>query len=245
MAESVNMLINGIKEAVVNNSLDMFYALFILIAGYIIAVILAYVARKTLQKLKVDDYIREKGKIPLKVSSVVGTAIKWYLILIVLHVAISQLGRLDAVALQLQNFISFVPAIIEAAVVIFISYVLGIYVKEDINPNSNWHYLGTSPIEGIRLPITFFRWKVEKEGYNTIQGVLFINPKPEKPDDPIFIKLDLIGVFPAKMVRIPGTDDVGDFYIDAFEVTNRELALSIAGVIISFSSDPNRPDSLA
>ncbi len=132
MAESVNMLINGIKEAVVNNSADMFYALFILIAGYIIAVILAYIARKTLQKLKVDNYIREKGKIPLKVSSVVGTAIKWYLILIVLHVAISQLGRLGAVALQLQNFISFVPAIIEAAVVIFISYVLGIYVKEDI-----------------------------------------------------------------------------------------------------------------
>lgn len=132
MAESVNMLINGIKEAVVNNSLDMFYALFILIAGYVIAVILAYVVRKTLQKLKVDNYIKEKGKIPLKVSSVVGTAIKWYLILIVLHVAISQLGRLDAVALQLQNFIGFVPAIIEAAVVIFLSYVIGIYVKEDI-----------------------------------------------------------------------------------------------------------------
>ncbi len=54
------------------------------------------------------------------------------MILIVLHVAISQLGRLDAVALQLQNFISFVPVIIEAAVVIFMSYVLGIYVKEDI-----------------------------------------------------------------------------------------------------------------
>ena len=132
MAESVNMLINGIKEAVVNNSADMFYALFILITGYIIAVILAYVVRKTLQKLKVDNYIREKGKIPLKVSSVVAAAIKWYLILIVLHAAISQLGRLDAVALQLQNFIGFVPAIIEAAVVIFISYLLGIYVKEDI-----------------------------------------------------------------------------------------------------------------
>ena len=97
-----------------------------------------------------------------------------------------------------------------------------IYVKEDKNPKSNLHYLGMSPIEGIRLPITFFRYKVEKEGYNTIQGVLFIDPKPEKPDEPIFIKLDPIGVLPAKMVRIPGTDDVGDFYIDAYEVTNRE-----------------------
>ncbi|MEA3342563.1 MAG: hypothetical protein U9Q92_00210 [archaeon] len=132
MAESVNMLINGIKEAVVNNSADMFYALFILIAGYIIAVILAYVVRKTLQKLKVDNYIKEKGKIPLKVSSVVATVIKWYLILIVLHVAISQLGRLDAVALQLQSFISFIPTIIVASVVLLLSYFIGIYVKEDI-----------------------------------------------------------------------------------------------------------------
>ncbi len=132
MAESVNVLINGIKEAVVNNSADMFYALFILIAGYIIAVILAYVVRKTLQKLKVDNYIKEKGKIPLKVSSVVATVIKWYLILIVLHVAISQLGRLGAVALQLQSFISFIPTIIVASVVLLLSYFIGIYVKEDI-----------------------------------------------------------------------------------------------------------------
>ena len=37
-----------------------------------------------------------------------------------------------------------------------------------MNRKAEWQYLGLSPIEKIRLPIGFFRWKMEKEGYETV-----------------------------------------------------------------------------
>jgi serine/threonine protein kinase len=99
-----------------------------------------------------------------------------------------------------------------------------ISVKEDKDPNSNWQYLGTSPIEGVKLPKAFFRLKVDKQGYKIVQNVIHSAPHrvPGKPVDPIFIKLDPIESIPQKMNRIPETDNIGDFYIDAYEVTNRE-----------------------
>ena len=131
MAESINMLVNGIKDAVGGIFPGILPLFLILVIGYVAAIILAYIARKALLKLGVDDYIKEKGKIPLKVSSVVGMAIKWYLILILLHVAIMWLGCPETIALPLQNFISFVPRIIMASAVLLLSYLIGIYVKED------------------------------------------------------------------------------------------------------------------
>jgi serine/threonine protein kinase len=43
-----------------------------------------------------------------------------------------------------------------------------INMKEYKAPDSEWKYLGVSPREKIRLPIGIFRWKMEKEGYETV-----------------------------------------------------------------------------
>jgi hypothetical protein len=43
-----------------------------------------------------------------------------------------------------------------------------IYMKDYAAPDSEWTYLGVSPIEKIRLPVGIFRWKIEKEGYETV-----------------------------------------------------------------------------
>ena len=43
-----------------------------------------------------------------------------------------------------------------------------IYIKEYSHPDSEWEYLGISPLDNIRLPIGFFRWKMEKQGYDTV-----------------------------------------------------------------------------
>ncbi|RLG12648.1 MAG: hypothetical protein DRN71_05850 [Candidatus Nanohalarchaeota archaeon] len=139
MAESVNVFVDGVREVVVSNSMDLFYALVILIVGYVVAVVLGYASRKALVGLRVDRYVRDKGKIPLKVSSVAGTLVKWYLILIVIHVAVCQMERLESVAVQLQNFIGFVPTIVAAGIVLLLSYVIGMYVKEDIFGDNEIH----------------------------------------------------------------------------------------------------------
>jgi serine/threonine protein kinase/cephalosporin-C deacetylase-like acetyl esterase len=106
-----------------------------------------------------------------------------------------------------------------------------IYMKEYETPDSDWTYLGVSPIEKIRLPIGIFRWKIEKEGYETVQGAASTwNGDITKPDIVIpydFVRiLDKKGNIPAGMVRVEGAETpigkLDDFYIDKYEVTNRQ-----------------------
>jgi formylglycine-generating enzyme required for sulfatase activity/dienelactone hydrolase/predicted Ser/Thr protein kinase len=108
-----------------------------------------------------------------------------------------------------------------------------IFMKEYEAPDSEWSYLGVSPIEKIRLPIGVFRWKIEKDGYETVLAAASTwnaNGDASKHDVIIpydlFRTLDKQGSIPAGMVRVQGAETalgkLGDFYIDRYEVTNRQ-----------------------
>jgi serine/threonine protein kinase len=104
-----------------------------------------------------------------------------------------------------------------------------IYMKEYSDPQSDWFYLGVSPIEQIRVPIGIFRWKIEKEGYETVLAAAstWDVPKPGAvaPYD-LIRTLDKEGSIPAGMVRVQRTKarvgTLDDFFIDRHEVTNRQ-----------------------
>jgi serine/threonine protein kinase/dienelactone hydrolase len=93
-----------------------------------------------------------------------------------------------------------------------------IYWKEYKAPDSEWEYLGVSPLENVRLPSGIFRWKMEKQGYET---VLAANLRGD-----LVRVLDEIGNIPEGMVRVAGAEtDLGkveDFFVDKFEVTNKQ-----------------------
>jgi tRNA A-37 threonylcarbamoyl transferase component Bud32/dienelactone hydrolase len=106
-----------------------------------------------------------------------------------------------------------------------------IYMKEYKAPDSEWKYLGVSPLQKIRLPIGIFRWKMEKEGYETVLAAASTwDVNIEKHD--WLIPCDLVrvldkkGSIPPGMVRVAGakTDigELGDFFIDKYEVTNKQ-----------------------
>jgi len=106
-----------------------------------------------------------------------------------------------------------------------------IYMKEYKDPDSEWVYLGVSPIENIRMPIGIFRWKMEKEGYETVMaasstwdvGLGIKNPLI--PYDLVRV-LDEKGRIPPGMMRVPGAQTplgkLDDFFIDRYEVTNKQ-----------------------
>ncbi len=108
-----------------------------------------------------------------------------------------------------------------------------IYMKEYVRPDTEWTYLGVSPLEGVRVPIGIFRWKIEKEGYETVlaaastwnSGSTQGRPGTIIPYD-LVRNLDVEGSLPAGMVRVPSTTaDQGtlpDFFIGRYEVTNQE-----------------------
>jgi len=106
-----------------------------------------------------------------------------------------------------------------------------IYVKEYKAPESEWTYLGVSPIEKIRVPVGIFRWKIVKEGYETVlaaSSTWDVNIQTHDILIPhnIVRVLDKKGNIPPGMVRVPGTEtEVGklcDFFIDKYEVTNQQ-----------------------
>jgi eukaryotic-like serine/threonine-protein kinase len=105
-----------------------------------------------------------------------------------------------------------------------------IYIKEYHFPESEWNYLGVSPIEGIRLPVGIFRWKIEKEGYETVMAAastwdIQIGSENTFAPNHFMRVLDEIESVPPGMTRVAGAQTplvtLDDFFIDRYEVTNR------------------------
>jgi serine/threonine protein kinase/cephalosporin-C deacetylase-like acetyl esterase len=108
---------------------------------------------------------------------------------------------------------------------------VNIYMKDYKSPDSEWEFMGISPLDSIRVPIGIFRWKMEKEGYETVLAaastwdIAVIGKNLLIPNDLIRI-LDQKGTIPPGMVRVPGAQvplgKLDDFFIDRYEVTNRQ-----------------------
>jgi dienelactone hydrolase len=113
-----------------------------------------------------------------------------------------------------------------------------IYMKEYKSPESEWTYLGVTPIEKIRLPIGVFRWKMEKEGYETVRAAAStwnIDMSSKNlfgPNDLVRV-LDKKASIPLGMVRVVGSETtegkLPDFFIDKYEVTNKQFKTFVNG----------------
>jgi eukaryotic-like serine/threonine-protein kinase len=111
-------------------------------------------------------------------------------------------------------------------------------------PNSAWKLLGKTPIKEVRLPSVDSRWRFTKNGY-TPKELAFFFGEDDVPVPPVNAKMVEAGNGPQDMVYVdidapaPKTKPVGlygfsngldhmppiplgDFWIDKFEVTNRQ-----------------------
>jgi eukaryotic-like serine/threonine-protein kinase len=116
-----------------------------------------------------------------------------------------------------------------------------VYMRDYNSGEDAWQHVGRTPIEGLRVPWSFFRWRFQKQGYVTAElasggkagrTLMF----PEKAGG-FSVELQPEGSIPAGMVfikggdfklAIPGMDHlppvrVPDYYLDKYEVTNRQF----------------------
>jgi hypothetical protein len=107
-----------------------------------------------------------------------------------------------------------------------------IFMKEYIAPTSEWTYLGLSPVKKARVPVGIFRWKLEKDGYETVLAAastwgIDIGGHNILVPNSLMWTLDKNGSIPKDMVRVPGADTaigkIEDFFVDKHEVTNRQF----------------------
>ncbi len=100
-----------------------------------------------------------------------------------------------------------------------------IFIKDYSNIHGEWQPLGQSPLSSLKLPFGYFRWKASKSGYETVEAAAGSRPL-------VLFTLDPQGSLPPGMVRVPGSSvawgaappvTVPDYFIDRFEVTNRDF----------------------
>jgi eukaryotic-like serine/threonine-protein kinase len=104
-----------------------------------------------------------------------------------------------------------------------------VQIQDYLAPDSPWHSLGTTPLANLRMPKGYFRWKVSKPD----SGEITVAPPTETKMD---FSLGASQKSLSGMVRAEGggggwfLDFVGSygayklppFYVDRYEVTNRE-----------------------
>ena len=112
------------------------------------------------------------------------------------------------------------------------------YVRPYGRPDAPWEPLGLTPVADRRLAVGPKHWRVERPGYAPAEGSA--NVPPGEADN-VGIKLDESGRVPPGMVRIPGetvrlpqfqicfspTARLADFWIDRYEVTNKDYRLFV------------------
>ncbi|HKS94712.1 MAG TPA: protein kinase [Terriglobia bacterium] len=101
-----------------------------------------------------------------------------------------------------------------------------VYLKDYADLTDDWELLGQSPLENTRIPFGYFRWKVSKPGYGTVEGAAGAGSRV------ISFTLGPEGSVPPGMVRVPGGSfqwadtpavQLPDYLLDRYEVTNREF----------------------
>jgi serine/threonine protein kinase len=88
-----------------------------------------------------------------------------------------------------------------------------VYFKDYENVESDeWDYLGQSPLENVRAPRGFKRWKVTKPGYEDAYGAVLV----QRFTFLFYVMLAEEGTIPPGMVRVTM------YFIDKYEVTNKQ-----------------------
>jgi len=110
-------------------------------------------------------------------------------------------------------------------------------------PGEVWQGLGRTPLQTVRVPRDLSRWRIERAGFATIEGTLTDSTDGAGPDA-LRITLDRLEETPAGMVRVRGGTErrlelfghdglppraLADYWIDRYEVTNRQFKLFIDG----------------
>jgi predicted Ser/Thr protein kinase/dienelactone hydrolase len=96
-----------------------------------------------------------------------------------------------------------------------------VYIRDYLQPESEWIRLGQSPLKPGRLPYLFLSLRITKEGYSDVEWAL--RPVVVPP-----VKLTPTESTPPGMVFVMGTGRPGqpvpldDFWLDRYETTNAE-----------------------
>ncbi|WP_231616157.1 protein kinase domain-containing protein [Novipirellula artificiosorum] len=93
-----------------------------------------------------------------------------------------------------------------------------VFVRDWRDENSTWADLGTTPLERVRIPRGPLLWQFKKEGHAPLVTVRELEARGTTS-----VNLDSTSQLPPGTVRVVPGDDRRPFFVDKFEVTNRQF----------------------
>ena len=101
-----------------------------------------------------------------------------------------------------------------------------VMVRQVGGADTAWIHLGVTPLDGVELPRCLLQWRITKQGFSTREDVMtsmnFFAPDGGSPSATYEITLDPEGSIPEGMVRVEGDSSLGAYFMDRYEVTNRQ-----------------------
>jgi len=110
-----------------------------------------------------------------------------------------------------------------------------VFLRDYSDLNPSWEPIGKSPLNQMKVPQGFKRWKIRMPEYESAEGAVLARFKPVE----LKVKLDKTGTIASGMVRIEGKKfkanlewldsqtlqvlNLSDFSFDRYEVTNRRF----------------------
>ncbi|MFQ5676292.1 MAG: protein kinase [bacterium] len=124
-----------------------------------------------------------------------------------------------------------------------------LYFKPYADPDSAWEYVGTTPADSFRLPIGFYRIKIERQGFETVEDIAWVNlytsdtlrytlsESRTLPKEMVLLpdNSNWYDLYPAPAnIHLPGleqveSEEIGDFLMDRYEVTNKDYKRFVDG----------------
>jgi hypothetical protein len=133
--EAITLSLLGLWERLIVFLPSLIGALFVFLAGMVVAVSLGKVVAKAISLLKVDSVVEKlnlgenfrNSGMKIEISAIIGGLVKWFLILVFLMAA-TDILKLSQVTMFLNNVIFYIPNIVVAAVILSIAFILGNFV---------------------------------------------------------------------------------------------------------------------
>jgi eukaryotic-like serine/threonine-protein kinase len=102
-------------------------------------------------------------------------------------------------------------------------------IQDYLSPQSAWYRLGATPLNGVAIPKGYFRWKVSKDGVGEYVAAPFTNKEMDfaldsevaSPPGMSWVHGGPWGEY-VGFVGLVGPYNLPSFYIDRYEVTNRQ-----------------------
>ncbi|MFH0832511.1 MAG: hypothetical protein V1900_02200 [Candidatus Aenigmatarchaeota archaeon] len=129
--QDIGAILSNLTEQTVTFLPNLVGAILLLIIGLVLGKVFGRVVGEILDRLKLDYYVTETEKPAVSLSGFFALITRWWIYVAFVTAAIGVLGVMELTQ-WMRSVLYFIPNIIGAAIIIIVSYVIGVYIKSQL-----------------------------------------------------------------------------------------------------------------